>query len=129
LLELAKMLAERNAAQTGTSHEAPATPSGMKPPYSKPTARGRKKKPGRKPGHPDTRRPPPERIDKRETHRAEVCPECGGPLCRCAETRTRYTEDIPEVQPEVTEHTIHRDWCLKCRKKVERKLYREASAR
>lgn len=31
----------------------------------------------------------------------------------------RYVEDIPEVKPEVTEHTIHRDWCPKCRKKVE----------
>jgi transposase len=122
LLELAKMLAEQNAAQAGTSHEAPATPSGMKPPYSKPTARGRRKKPGRKPGHPGSHRPPPERIDKHETHRADVCPECGGPLCRCAETRTRYTEDIPEVEPEVTEHTIHRDWCPKCKKKVEPKV-------
>ena len=38
---------------------------------------------------------------------------------RCSETRTRYTEDIPEVQPVVTEHTIHRDWCPQCRRKVE----------
>lgn len=122
LLELAKMLAERNAAQAATSHAAPATPSGMKPPYSKPSARGSRKKPGRKPGHPGSRRSKPERIDKREMHRAEVCPECGGPLCRCAETRTRYTEDIPEVEPEVTEHTIHRDWCAQCKKKVEPKI-------
>ncbi len=35
------------------------------------------------------------------------------------ETRVRYTEDIPDVQPETTEHTIHRDWCPQCRKKVE----------
>ena len=38
---------------------------------------------------------------------------------RCNETRTRYTEDIPDIEPEVTEHTIHRDWCPKCKKKVE----------
>jgi len=36
-------------------------------------------------------------------------------LNRCDETRTRYTEDIPDVEPEVTEHTIHRDWCPKRR--------------
>src|SRR5690606_18549214 len=36
-----------------------------------------------------------------------------------SETRTRYTEDIPEVQPVVTEHLIHRDWCPACKKKVE----------
>jgi transposase len=120
LLAQAKMLADRQAQLAGVSHETPATPSGMKPPFAKPTApkRGRKK-PGRKPGHPGSRRPPPARIDKREDHRAEVCPDCGGPLCRCQETRTRYTEDIPEIQPEVTEHTIHRDWCPKCQKKVE----------
>jgi hypothetical protein len=40
-------------------------------------------------------------------------------LNRCQETCTRYTEDIPAgIQPEVTQHTIHRDWCPNCRKKV-----------
>lgn len=120
LLEMAKMLAERQAGQAATSHQTPATPSGMKPPYRKPNGSSRRKrKPGRKKGHPGSRRPQPERIDRRETHRAEACPDCGGPLCRCSETRTRYTEDIPEVQPVVTEHTIQRDWCPACRKKVE----------
>ena len=121
LLTLAKMLAEQQAAAAATSHQTPATPSGMKPPYQKPTAARRgKKKPGRKPGHPGSRRKPPARIDRRQEHRAEVCPECGGPLQRCQETRTRYTEDIPaDIQPVVTEHTIHRDWCPRCKKKVE----------
>jgi len=40
-------------------------------------------------------------------------------LKRTGDTRTRYTEDIPEIQPEVTEHIIHRDWCPKCKKQVE----------
>ena len=44
LLELAKMLAERQAAEAGTSHQSPATPSGMKPPFAKPTTSRRKKK-------------------------------------------------------------------------------------
>lgn len=52
-------------------------------------------------------------------HRAEIFPRCGGPLCRCRETRTCYTEDIPEIQPVVTEHVIRRDWCPQCRTKVE----------
>jgi len=121
ILSLAKMLAEQQAALAGTSHQTPSTPSGMKPPYQKPAAstRGRKK-PGRKPGHVGSRREPPARIDRRVEHRVKVCPNCGEPLCECAETRTRYIEDIPEdIQPEVTEHTIHRDWCPRCRKKVE----------
>jgi len=69
--------------------------------------------------HAGSRRQPPQRIDQRKEHRAPRCPDCGGRLQRCRETRTRYTEDIPQVEPEVTEHVIHRDWCPRCRKKVE----------
>lgn len=121
LLTQAKLLAEQQAAAAESSHQTPATPSGMKPPYAKPTPKGQgKKTPGRKPGHPGARRGVPERIDETKTHRARTCPDCGGPLNRCAETRTRYTEDIPEnLQPVVTEHVIHRDWCSACQKKVE----------
>lgn len=119
LLQMAQLLAAGTASSAGSSHETPATPSGMKPVYTKPSAKGRRKKPGRKAGHPGSRRKKPDRVDHHKSHRADVCPDCGGPLCQCSETRTRYTEDIPEVQPEVTEHTIHRDWCPACRKKVE----------
>ena len=119
LLQLAQRLATANGTAAGKSHDTPATPSGMKPPYAKPTTSRRRKKPGQKPGHPGCRREPPARIDVRETHRAEVCPVCHGPLNECAETRTRYVEDIPEIKPVVTEHTIHRDWCPKCQRKVE----------
>ena len=118
LLELAKRLAE--AQGKADPSITPSTPSGMIPTYQKPTAKRRgKKRPGGKPGHPGSRRRTPERIDWEVEHRAERCPDCGGRLKRCGETRTRYIEDIPEVQPEVTEHTIHRDWCPKCKKKVE----------
>jgi transposase len=119
LLLLSKQVAEGRARLAAESHATPSTPSGMKPPYQKPPAKGRRKAPGRKPGHEGYRRARPERIDRRKEHRAACCPECGGPLTRCQQTRTRYTEDIPEVQPEVTEHVIHRDWCPRCRKQVE----------
>lgn len=119
ILELSKRLAEQQAKTAAESHQTPSTPSGMKPPYRKPRPKSRKKRPGAKQGHPGSRRPTPERIDWQVEHRANRCPDCGGRLKRCQETRPRYIEDIPEVQPEVTEHTIHRDWCPKCRKKVE----------
>ena len=120
LLEMAKRLAEQTAAQGGSSHETPATPSGMKPPYKKPNASGRgKKKPGRKKGHPGARRSTPDHVDHRKDHRAKCCPKCGVKLNRCNDTRTRYTEDIPDIEPEVTEHTIHRDWCANCQLRVE----------
>lgn len=118
LLQLAKMLAEQSA--TVSTNASPTTPSGMKPPYEKPAVKSRRKRPGRKDGHPGSRRPPPERIDRREEHRLKCCPDCGGPVKRCRRTRTRYVEDIPaDIQPVVTEHTIHRDWCPRCRKSVE----------
>jgi transposase len=119
LLALTKRLRDQQAAGAGESHETPSTPSGMKPPYQKPPGKRRKRQPGAKPGHAGSRRAPPERIDHRTEHRAPRCPDCRAPLKRCQETRTRYTEDIPEIRPEVTEHTIHRDWCPKCRKRVE----------
>jgi len=119
LLLLCKQLTELRAQRASESHQTPGTPSGMKPPYQKPPSKGRKKPAGQKLGHTGHCRPRPERIDHRKEHRAECCPHCGGPLRRCGYVRTRYTEDIPEVQPEVTEHLIYRDWCPRCQKLVE----------
>lgn len=118
LLELAAQL--RRSQGQCASVSSPATPSGMMPLHQKPNTPKRRKKPGRKPGHEGTRRPAPEEIHEHKTHRAPCCPHCQGPLKRCAKTRTRYTEDIPEnLQPVVTEHVIHRDWCPRCKKSVE----------
>jgi len=118
ILELSKHWAR--ALGQCASVSSPATPSGMKPLHQKPAVRKKGKKPGRKAGHPGSRRATPERIDERQTHRAECCPHCRGALKRCAETRTRYVEDIPSgIQPVVTEHTMHRDWCPHCKKQVE----------
>lgn len=98
----------------------PSTPSGMIPVYAKPPASKRRKKPGAKDGHPGARRARPERIDRRIEHRLKCCPDCGGRLQRCARSRTRIIEDIPEeITPVVTEHTIHRDYCPHCKKDVE----------
>ena len=122
MLQLAMMLKSRGA----LVEPSPSTPSGMIAAFQKPTVptKGkRKKRPGAKLGHAGHRRAAPERIDRYEEHRAEVCPDCGGELTRCSETRTRYVEDIPEdLAPQVTEHTIHRDWCPQCRCKVEPKI-------
>lgn len=113
--------------QAGVVQTNAATPSGMIPVYAKPsspagrtTAGQRRKRPGARDGHPGHRRPAPTRIDQRQTHRLMACPCCGGPLQRCRRSRTRLIEDLPEtLQPQVTEHTIHRDYCPKCKKHVE----------
>lgn len=121
LLELARLL--KQAEGKCASVISPATPAGMKPVHQKPATSKRRKKPGRKPGHPGSRRKLPERIDERQDHRAACCPHCQGALQRCAQTRTRYTEDIPAgIEPVVTEHTIHRDYCPHCQKQVEPRI-------
>ncbi len=117
LLSLAQRLAEPRASSTVVT---PTTPSAMIPTFLKPKADGRRKRPGREEGHPGTRRPRPEVIDRQVDHRLETCPDCHGALTRTNQARTRVTEDIPEaITPVVTEHTIHRDWCPRCRKAVE----------
>ncbi len=127
LLALAKRAADAKLAHPASDSNSPSAPSGMKPTHLKPNTsadkKGKKgKKPGRKKGHPGSRRPmpPPDRVDAREEHRAKCCPDCSGPLNRCDDTRSRYIEDIPkDIKPVVTEHVIHRDWCPRCQKKVE----------
>ncbi len=119
LLAAAKRIAELQG-QAKQQQSSPSTPSGMVPIYAKPNTPKRRKKPGAKKGHPGHRREKPERIDQRKTHRLKRCPCCGGALQRCKRRRTRTIEDIPEeIEPVVTEHTIHRDYCPKCRKHVE----------
>ncbi|MFQ5632377.1 MAG: transposase, partial [bacterium] len=100
----------------------PAKPSGMTPPYEKPSSKGkRRKKRGRKKGHAGARRKKPDRVDEVKEHKLESCPHCqlsfdGKEPC---ETRTRYTEEIPQVRSIVTEHHIHRYYCRVCDKIVE----------
>lgn len=118
ILELSQRLGR--ALGQCASVSSPATPSGMIPVHQKPAARKRGKKPGRKAGHRGSRRLPPERIDAHQDHRAACCPECQGPLSRGKTISTRITEDIPAgIQPVVTRHTIHKDWCPRCRKTVQ----------
>jgi transposase len=96
------------------------TPSGMVPVYEKPAVKGRRKKPGARAGHAGSRRKAPVKIDARVEHRLLACPCCGGELQRCERKRTRIIEDIPErITPVVTEHTLHRDYCKRCKRHVE----------
>lgn len=120
LLHQAQLLAESQAKNVPPNTVSPSTPSGMRPVYSKPPGSPRKKRPGRKNGHPGARRSRPDRVDQTLEHRLERCPHCRGPLNRCNQARSRFTEDIPQdIRPVVTEHIIHRDFCPRCQKHVE----------
>jgi hypothetical protein len=106
---------------SGVNDVHPSQPSGSVATYLKESPKKRRKKPGAKPGHKGSRRPPPENITHRARHVAKCCPDCGGKLRRRRNTtRKRYIEDIPnDIKPEVTEHTIQKDYCPKCCKVVE----------
>jgi len=126
LFAASKRIAEQNARLTqlenkgGDTQPSPSTPSGMVPIYTKPNVSKRRKKPGARAGHQGARRVQPVKIDQHKTHRLKCCPHCSGKLQRCQRSRTRIIEDIPEViEPVVTEHTIHRDYCPNCKKDVE----------
>ena len=121
-LEIRFLLMQLSLAMVAPTVSGAHTPSGSIPPHARPEAEPHKKakKRGAKPGHPGASRPVPERIDCHVEHRLPVCPCCQGQLTRTERKRTRLVEDIPEgLKSEVTEHTIHRDWCPKCKKQVE----------
>jgi transposase len=116
LLQLSHTLATRTDTPASAAHQ----PSGVLPPYQKPQTPPRCKKRGARHGHTGTSRPRPEQIDQHQTHQLPACPHCGGTLTRTGRKRTRIVEDIPEnLRSEVTEHTIHRDWCPCCKRQVE----------
>lgn len=100
----------------------PTTPSGMTPVYLKPSRGKRKKRPGRNKGHQGVSRKRPEKVDHFKEHTLDRCPECLTPLKEPIQSYQRYTEDIPPVEPEVTEHTVYGYWCSKCKKIVHPKV-------
>jgi transposase len=102
--------------------DSPTCPSGMKPTYLKEPGKKRRKKPGRKKGHPGVARKRPEKIDHYREHTLEFCPECQSHLGKPIKNHKRYTMDIPPVEVEVTEHTVHGYWCSNCKKAVYPKL-------
>ena len=94
------------------------TPSGMRPVYSKPPARKRSHKPGRKNGHPGARRKVSVHIDQTVEHKLTECPDCHNPLGEPCGKHTRIVEDIPPVCPTATEHVVYEYHCGPCGKKV-----------
>lgn len=105
--------------QLALARNHPDTPSGMQPVYAKPAPAKRGRRPGAKIGHPGHCRHTPEKADEVIEHNLGNCPDCQGELSELEETRSRFVEDIPPIEPQVTEHIIHRYWCRQCKKTVE----------
>jgi transposase len=91
-----------------------ATPSAMRPVYTKLAASKHSRKPGRKNGHPGARRPIPIHIDRVEEHTLTECPQCKGPLGKACGSHTRVIEDIPQQRPLVTSHVYYDYRCRPC---------------
>lgn len=100
----------------------PTTPSGMTPVYLKPPCDKRKKRPGRPVGHPGSARLRPSKIDAVKRHELCQCPDCGGPVNRSIREHRRIIEDIPPIEPMVTEHVVNGYWCAQCKKIVTAKV-------
>jgi hypothetical protein len=101
-------------AQLSSSPASLSTPSAMRPAYSKPPARKRRRKPGRKNGHPGARRPAPVHIDRTVEHKLTECPNCQNHVGEPCGKHIRIVEDIPKVQPTVTENVIYEYYCAPC---------------
>ncbi|MBI5412280.1 hypothetical protein HZA43_03865 [Candidatus Peregrinibacteria bacterium] len=59
--------------------------------------------------------PTQDEIDTKTYHPLRSCPDCGRPI-GSRETVTRFVEDIPPARKVITERTIERGFCFRCKK-------------
>ena len=95
------------------------------PPFVKPSARGRRRKPGRKEGHAAALRPVPGRVDVRQDvplpeggDGRPACPRCNCPLTD-VRRRERLVEDLVPAKVVVTCYHTASGYCAACRRRVE----------
>jgi hypothetical protein len=80
----------------------------------------RRKKPGRKKGHPAQFRPTPtpEQVDRTVHVPCQVCPDCDSPLLELDQV-TQFQTDLPPIVPVVTQFVIDTGYCPCCRRRVQ----------
>jgi transposase len=80
----------------------------------------RRKKAGRRKGHPAELRslPTPEQIDRTVHVPCSVCPDCSTPLLELDQT-TQLQTDLPPIVPIVTQFIIQTGYCPCCRRRVQ----------
>jgi transposase len=118
-----------SAAESGKEQEK-RLPDWIKPPV----VQKRRKKPGRKKGHPAALRPMPEHIDvhqdvplPRDAQGRESCPHCSACLLDM-EDHERVVEDIIPAQVVVTCYHTRSGFCPCCRKQVESRALEQPPA-
>jgi transposase len=121
-----KQIGELKAARQPGSPSDDRPTADTPPAWVKPSVKGRRKKrPGRKPGHPAALRPPPAKVDQhadvplpRDGAGRESCPRCGACLLE-RKGHDRLVEDIAESQVVVRVYHTRSGWCPSCRKRME----------
>lgn len=86
-----------------------------------PLGAGMRKKLGGQTGHQGNSRKLPQRVDRTKRVFFHHCPNCGSKLKRTGSFDTHTVEDIPQLeqlQVEVTEYQVERQWCGNCGKEV-----------
>lgn len=109
-----------------TSAAAPGSCGGTPPrPLVKPPVRGRRRRPGRKAGHPAALRPVPDRVDvdqdvplPKDAGGVPACPRCN---CSLSDVKhhERLVEDIVPSKVVVTCYHTASGYCAMCRRRVE----------
>jgi transposase len=92
----------------------PSAPVFMKPKHQK----RRRKKPGRKPGHPGSYRQRPTKADTVVEVPLEDCPNCHGSL-ENVHTREQYVEEVIPAQTQVICYRTYKGYCPHCQCEVE----------
>jgi transposase len=104
------------------------------PQFVKPSVKRRRRKPGRKEGHPAALRPMPQQIDAHQqvplpadsAGRAS-CPHCNSCLLEL-ENHQRIVEDIIPAKVVVTCYHTTSGWCPCCRKRIESRALEQPPA-
>jgi hypothetical protein len=104
------------------------------PPGIKPSVKRRRKRPGRKAGHPAALRPTPRQIDAhqevplpQDAQGRASCPHCNACLLEL-ENHQRIVEDFIPAKVVVTCYHTESGWCPCCRKRVESRALEQPPA-
>jgi transposase len=130
-----KLLKQRVKELTLAGRQAATGDAASPPPFVKPPAtKRRRKRPGRKPGHPAALRPMPEKIDAhqevplpRDSDGRASCPHCNACLADL-ENHERIVEDIIPAKVVVTCYHTTSGWCPCCRKRIESRALEQPPA-
>lgn len=112
IVKLEQQLIELSASPP-PSDNSPA-PAFVKPKHQK----RRRKKPGRKPGHPGSHRQRPTQADEIVEVPLEDCPHCHGSL-ENVHTREQYVEEVIPAHTVVICYRTYKGYCPHCQRKVE----------